>query len=148
MRVFGHQIHDIAVEKVRNVLRNKRGLTPVLSTLLLMVIAVAAMSIAVTATYVITGNLHDTMGERFIVEDTWFTTGKISLYLRNVGKVSIKIAAVYVNHTSQSFTPLELEEDKHGWLNVTYSWSSNSVYHINIVTSRGTKVVDYYTSPA
>jgi flagellin-like protein len=136
------------VEKVRNVLRNKRGLTPVLSTLLLMVIAVAAMSIAVTATYVITGNLHDIMGERLIVEDAWFTTGKISLYLRNVGKVSIKIAAVYVNHTSQSFTPLELEEDKHGWLNVTYSWSSNSVYHINIVTSRGTKVVDYYTSPA
>jgi len=133
---------------VRDVLRNKRGLTPVLSTLLLMVIAVAAMSIAITATYVITGNLHDTMGERLIVEDAWFTTGKISFYLRNVGKVSIRIAAVYVNHTSQSFTPLELEEDDHGWLNVTYGWNSDSVYHVNILTSRGTKVVDYYTSPA
>jgi len=65
-----------------------------------------------------------------------------------VGKVSIRIAAVYINHTPQSFTPLELEEDKHGWLNVTYSWSSNSVYHINIVTNRGTKVVDYYMSPS
>jgi E3 ubiquitin-protein ligase DOA10 len=124
------------------------GITPVLSSLLLMVIAVAAMSIAITATYVITDNLHNTMGERFIVEDVWFTTGQISVYLRNVGKVLIKIGAVYVNHTSQSFTPLELEEDKHGWLNVTYSWSSNSVYHVNIVTSRGTKVVDYYTSPS
>jgi len=133
---------------VRNILRNKRGLTPVLSTLLLMVIAVAAMSIAITATYVITGNLHDTMGERFIVEDAWFTTGKISFYLRNVGKVSIRIAAVYVNHTSQSFTPFELEADDHGWLNVTYGWNSDSVYHVNIVTSRGTKVVDYYQSPA
>jgi flagellin-like protein len=136
------------VELVRNILRNKRGLTPVLSTLLLMVIAVAAMSIAMTAAYVITGNLHDIMGERFIVEDAWFTTGKISFYLRNVGKVSIKIAAVYINHTSQSFTPLELEVDDHGWLNVTYSWDSDSVYHVNIVTSRGTKVVDYYESPA
>ena len=133
---------------MRNILRNRRGITPVLSSLLLMVIAVAAMSIAITATYVITDNLHDTMGERFIVEDVWFTTGKISIYIRNVGKVSIKIAAVYVNHTSQSFTPLKLEEDKHGWLNVTYSWSSNSVYHINVVTSRGTKVVDYYESPS
>jgi len=113
-----------------------------------MVIAVAAMSIAITATYVITDNLHDTMGERFIVEDVWFTTGKISIYLRNVGKVSIKIAAVYINRTSQSFTPLELEEDKHGWLNATYSWSFNSVYHINVVTNRGTKIVDYYTSPS
>ena len=133
---------------MRNILRNRKGITPVLSNLLLMVIAVAAMSIAITATYVITDNLHDTMGERFIVEDVWFTTEKISIYLRNVGKVSIRIAAVYVDHTSQSFTPIKLEEDKHGWLNVTYSWSSNSVYHINIVTLRGAKVVDYYTSPS
>ena len=136
------------VESVRNILRNRRGITPVLSSLLLMVIAVAAMSIAMAATYVITDNLHDTMGERFIVEDVWFTTGQISIYLRNVGKVSIKIVAVYVNRTSQSFTSLELEEDKHGWLNVTYSWSSSSVYHINVVTNRGTKVVDYYMSPS
>ena len=136
------------VKSVRNILQNRRGITPALSSLLLMVIAVAAMSIAITATYVITDNLHDTMGERFIVEDVWFTTGKISIYLRNVGKVSIKIAAVYVNRTSQSFTSLELEEDKHGWLNVTHSWSSGSVYHINVVTSGGTKVVDYYTSPS
>jgi hypothetical protein len=116
-----------------------------------MVIAVGAMSIAITATYVITGNLHDIMGERFIVEEAWFPPGKtneISFYLRNVGKVAIKIAAVYVNHTSQSFTPLELEVDDHGWLNVTYSWKSDSVYYVNIVTSRGTNVVDYYESPA
>jgi len=131
---------------MKNILRNKRAITPVLSTLLLMVIAVAAMAIAITATYVITGNLHDIMGERFIVEDVWFRTGEISIYLRNVGKVSIRIAAVYVNHTSQSFTPLELEEEEHGWLNVTYNWDLDSVYHINIVTSRGTKVVDYYES--
>jgi len=133
---------------VRNILGSKRGLTPVLSTLLLMVIAVAAMSIAIAATYVITGNLHDTMGERFIVEDAWFTTGKISFYIRNVGKVSIRMSAVYVNHASQLFTPLKLEVDDHGWLNITYSWNSDSVYHINIVTSRGTKVVDYYKSSA
>lgn len=132
---------------MRTILSSRRGLTPVLSTLLLMVIAVAAMSIAATATYVITGNLHDTMGERFILEDAWFTTGKISFYLRNVGKVSIKVAALYVNHTSQTFTPLELEVDNHGWLNVTYDWSSDSVYHVNIATGRGTKVVDYYESP-
>ena len=136
------------VKEMRNVLRNRRGITPVLSNLLLMVITVAAMSIAITATYVITDNLHNTMGERFIVEDVWFTTGQISIYLRNVGKISIKIAAVYVNRTSQSFTPLELEEGKHGWLNVTYDWSSDSVNHVNIVTVRGTKVVDYYTSPS
>lgn len=136
------------VKHMRKLLRNRRGITPVLSNLLLTVIAVASMSIAITATYVITDNLHDNMGERLIVEDVWFTTDQVSIYIRNVGKVSVRIAAVYVDRIPQSFTPLELEEDKHGWLNVTYSWSSDSAYEIKVVTRRGTKVVDYYTSPS
>ena len=132
---------------VRKLSRNKRGITPVLSSLLLTVIAVAGMSLAITATYVITDGLHDNMGERFIVEDVWFNSGQISMYIRNVGKVAITIDAVYVNKISQSFSVLELEPNKHGWLNITYSWSPNSVHEINVVTRRATSVVDYYVSP-
>jgi len=132
---------------MRKLLRGKRAITPVLSNILLMLIAVAGMSIAITATHVITGNLHDTMGERFIVEDVWFRTGEIDIYIRNTGKMPIRIVAVYVNYTSQPFTPLELGLGSHGWLNVTYSWSANSVYFINVVTTRGTQVADYYRSP-
>jgi hypothetical protein len=111
-----------------------------------MVVAVAAMSIAATATYVITTNLRETMSERIIVEDLWFNnaTSEISVYLRNVGKVSVQISTVYVNHTSQPFSPLSLEIGEHGWLNITYGWSPNKVYHIDIVTSRGTHVGGYY----
>jgi len=135
-------------KNVRKLSRNRRGITPVLSSLLLTVIAVAGMSIAVTATYVITDGLHDNMGERFIVEDVWFTSGQVSLYVRNVGRVSINVDAVYVNRTRQSFTALELEQDNHGWLNVTYSWSADSAYEIKVVTRRGTNFVDYYMSPS
>lgn len=133
---------------MRKILWNRKGITPVLSNLLLTVIAVAGMSIAITATYVITSNLRETMGERFIVEDVWFKTGEIAIYLRNTGKTHIKIDAVYVNYTSQSFTPLELGLEDHVWLNITYTWDSGSVYHVNIVTSRGTQIADYYKSPA
>jgi len=132
---------------VRKILLDKKGITPVLSSILLMMIAVGAMSIAITATYVITGNLRETMGERFVVEDVWFTTGKIAMHLLNVGKMRIKVVSIYVNYTSRLFAPLELDVGGHGWLNVTQSWVSNSVYHINIVTTRGTKVADYYRSP-
>lgn len=127
---------------------DKRAITPVLSNILLMLIAVAGMSIAITATYIITGNLHDTMGERFIVEDVWFKTGRIDIYLRNTGKMSIRIVAVYVNYTSQSFMSLEMGVGNHGWLYVTYSWSAESVYFISVVTTRGTQIADYYRSPA
>jgi hypothetical protein len=133
---------------MRRFWKDVKAITPVLSNVLLMLIAVAGMSIAIAATYVITENLRDVMGERFIVEDVWFTTGNIAIYLRNTGKVSLSIAAVYVNYTSESFTPLTLGIADHGWLNVTYSWNANAVYYINIVTRRGTQVADYYRSPA
>jgi E3 ubiquitin-protein ligase DOA10 len=134
---------------VRRVLWDKRGLTPVLSNVLLMAISVAGMAIAITATYAITNNLRETMGERFVMEDVWFKAGgEISIYLRNTGKMPMKVAAVYVNYTAQSFTSLELDVGSHGWLNVAYSWDSDSAYHIRVVTSRGIQVADYFRSPA
>jgi hypothetical protein len=133
------------VKKVRKILLNRRGITPVISNLLLFVIAVAAMSIATTAAYIITGNLHDTMGERFVIEDIWFKeSDEIAIYLRNTGKVTIEISAVYINYTSQSFTPFELKVGDHRWLNITYSWSLDSIHYILIVTNRGTEVTAYY----
>jgi len=133
---------------MRRFLRSKRGVTPVLSNVLLTVVAVAAMSLAASATYVITDNMHQIMGERVVAEDVWFTPDGISIYLRNIGKVAIEVSSMYVDFTSQSFTPLTLEVEDHGWLNVTFSWDAGGVYHINVVTSRGTKIVDYYKAPS
>lgn len=147
LRVSNSQIPSVVVRKVKRGFLDKRGITPVLSNLLLMVIAVSAMAIAITATYVITGNLHDIMGERFIIEDVWFKTGEIAVYLRNTGKTPIETVAVYVNHTAQSFTAVKLAPGDHGWLYITYSWNPNSIYHINIATTGGTQVSDYYRSP-
>jgi len=133
---------------MKKFLKNKKAITPVLSNVLMMLIAVAGMSIAITATYVITNNFHDIMGERFIVEDVLFRTGGISIYLRNTGKVSIRFSSVYVNSTVQSLTALQLEVASHGWLNFTYSWTANRVYYINVVTSRGTQIANYYRAPS
>ena len=136
--------------KLRRFFHDKRAITPVLSNLLLMVVAVAAMTIATTATYVITTNLRETMGERLIAEDLWFNpSGCISIYILNVGKTSIQVSAVYVNHTKYSFapTPFILEVSEHGWLNVSCSWVSGNIYYVDIVTKRGYHVADYYKAP-
>jgi Flp pilus assembly pilin Flp len=134
---------------LKRFLRDKQAITPVLSNLLLTVVAVAAMAIATTATYVITTNLRETMGERIIAEDLWFnnSTG-ISVYLRNVGKVAIHVSAVYVNHTYWSFaSPFNLEIGQHAWFNISYPWVSGKLYFVDIVTTRGTHVADYYKAP-
>ena len=136
--------------KLRRFFRDKRAITPVLSNLLLTVVAVAAMSIATTATYMITTNLRENMSERVVIEDLWFnpSTGDIDVYLRNVGKVAVHVSAVYVNHTSQSFTkPFSLEIGEHDWLNISYSWSSGNLHYVDIVTTRGTHVGGYYEAP-
>lgn len=134
--------------KPRRFFRDKRAITPVLSNLLLTVVAVAAMSIAATTTYVVTTNLKETMSERVVIEDLWFNNSHISVYLRNVGKVAVHVSAVYVNHTSQSFTsPFSLEIGEHGWLNISYSWASGSLYYVDVVTTRGTHFGGYYKAP-
>lgn len=126
---------------------NKRAITPVLSELLLTIIAVSAMSIATTATYVITNNMRENMSERIVVEDVWFNTATqtIDVYLNNVGKVSISVVTVYINHTSQpvnrSFS-LSLEDQQ--WLNIPNKWKADNIYYIDIVTNRGTHIAGYY----
>jgi hypothetical protein len=134
----------------RKFLRDRHAITPVLSNLLLTVVAVAAMALATTATYVITTNLRENMSERIIIEDLWFnnSTNSIKVYLRNVGKVAVHVLAVYVNHTSQVFdSPFNLEIGAHDWLNVPYSWVSSGLYYVDIVTSRGFHVGGYYKAP-
>jgi len=107
------------------------------------------MALATTATYIISTNLRENMSERLLIEDVWFnpSTGNIHVYLRNIGKISVQVSAVYVNHTSQGFTSLKLEIDEHGWLNISQKWTSNSLYYIDVLTSRGTHVGGYYKAP-
>jgi hypothetical protein len=129
------------------ILTHKRGISAVLSNLLLTVVAVAAMAIATSATYVITTNLRENMSERVIVEDVWFNnfTQNIDVYVRNVGQVAVHISGVYVNHTSQfSTNPSTLDIGEHQWLNTSQIWVPSSIYYIDVVTTRGTHVAAYY----
>jgi FlaG/FlaF family flagellin (archaellin) len=132
---------------LKRLLHDKRAISAVLSHLLLTVIAVGVMSIATSATYVITTNLRENMGERVIIEDVWFNSasGSLDVYLRNVGKVDIQVSAVYVKHEAQSFdSPLSLKVNEDGWLSIAFDWKSGDVYFIDIVTSRGTHIASSF----
>jgi FlaG/FlaF family flagellin (archaellin) len=135
------------MKRLKRLLLDKRAITPVLSHLLLTVIAVAVMSIAASATYVITTNLRENMGERVIIEDVWFNnaSGTLDVYLHNVGKVDIQVSAVYVNHVEQSFnSPYGLKVNADGWLRIAFDWKSGDVYYIDIITNRGTHLASSY----
>jgi hypothetical protein len=137
-------------KQLKRFLKNKRAITPVLSHLLLTVVAVSIMSLATSATFIITTNLRETMGERLLVEDVWFEAGnnEIDINVRNVGKVSIQVAAVYVNNIGQLFnSPFNLEINENDWLTVDLGWISGEVYYIDILTNRGTHIASHYKAP-
>ncbi len=132
------------------VLSDKRAITPVISSLLLTVVVVAAMSVAISAGYVITTNLKETMSERVLTEDVFFNPAihTIDVYLNNIGRVNIHVAAVYVNHTRQIFiAPFDLEIKESGWLSIVCEWNSGSLYYIDVVTNRGTHIASYNQAP-
>ena len=136
---------------LKRFLRDKRAITPVLSHLLLTVVAVAIMSLATSATFVITTNMKETMGERVVVEDVWFNSsaGTVDVFMRNVGKADIQVSGVYVNHVGQSFNEnaSRLQVNKQGWLSIACSWETGKAYYIDIITNRGTHIADYYKAP-
>jgi hypothetical protein len=108
------------------------------------------MSLATSATFIITTNLRETMGERLLVEDVWFKAGndEIGIYVHNVGKVSIQVAAVYVDNVGQLFnSPFNLEINENDWLTVDRVWISGEVYYIDILTNRGTHIASHYKAP-
>jgi len=90
------------------------------------------------------------MGERLLVEDVWFGEGsdEVDIFVRNVGKVSIQVAAVYVNKVGQLFnSPFNLEINEKDWLLIDFDWISGESYYIDILTNRGTHVARYYKAP-
>jgi hypothetical protein len=136
------------MRKTIGIFKDKRAITPVLSSLLLTVVAVAAMAIATSATYVITTNMRETMSERIAVEDVWFnnSTNSIDLYLYNVGRVATSISVVYVDHIQSYAGSFRLGIGDHGWLNVSKSWAPQTQYYIDLVTTRGNHVSFTYAT--
>jgi hypothetical protein len=137
-------------KKIKQFIKNKRAITPVLSHLLLTIVAVSIMSLVTSATYIITTNLRETMGERLLIEDVWFNddSGNLEVYIRNTGRVSNQVAAVYVNKVGQLFnSPFSLEINESNWLIVDFEWFSGETYYIDILTKRGTHFASYYKVP-
>jgi len=80
---------------------SKKAVSPVIATLLMIAVAVAASVIVYVWSAGLLGTLMGGGGaqvkEQVIVEAyDWVATGTLKLYLRNVGSSDVQIAAIYV----------------------------------------------------
>jgi flagellin-like protein len=136
----------------KNRLKSKKAISPILATLLLIVIAVAA--IVVTYAWVMT--YMTSAGQQagvFLKKDApcLWQSGNITIYVRNTGTSDAEIDAVYINSEPQSaVSPATKIVEKDGGtiiLVITKSWTSGARYYFQISPKLGEPLSFEETAP-
>jgi len=141
---------------LNKMLKSKKGISPILATLLLIVIAVAA--VIVTYAWVMTFTTTQTQQAGAVLSEanTRFynitTTKYISVTLLNSGTADAKITKVYLGTSaanladltaSVDFTPdTNIVKANGGSINATWSfqWESGQRYYLKFITEAGQQV--------
>jgi flagellin-like protein len=136
--------------KTKTMLKSRRGISPILATLLLIVIAVAA--IVVTYAWVMTymSSAGHEAGVRLTIEAVnWPNNSTIKLYVRNTGTSDATIDAVYVGtsstdlqkQTSVTYNPENKVVKANGEtvmeITISYSWASQRTYYFKVAPLTG-----------
>jgi flagellin-like protein len=134
----------------KNMLKSKKAISPILATLLLIVIAVAA--IVVTYAWVMTYMSTTTTraGEELVSENIRFhDSTNVTITLRSTGTSNSKVVAIYEGTSSTNLMPLtsgkvspslpktiSAGSSQDFNLNIT-SWTSGTRYYFKVVTDSG-----------
>ncbi|HEX9862959.1 MAG TPA: archaellin/type IV pilin N-terminal domain-containing protein [Candidatus Bathyarchaeia archaeon] len=137
-------------------LKSKKAISPILATLLLIVIAVAA--IVVTYAWVMTYMGTTTQQAGFIPykANVAFSTGTITVDIGNSGISSGQIVAIYIgesastlqNQTTISPTlPEPIDAGAIVSFAVTKTWTADTTYYFRVVPNSGAALEFQATSP-
>jgi len=124
---------------MRKLFRNRRAVSPVVSTVLMILVVIIGMSVLFGFFVNYTRDFQTGSGsavlESMTIEDVWFKDFTTEVWVYNVGKVSFNITSVYVNDQNAGFNPssLEIAPGQHG--NITIASANRGT--IKIVTARG-----------
>jgi flagellin-like protein len=129
---------------MRKLFRNRRAVSPVVATVLMILVVIVGMSVLFDFFVNYTRDFQTGSGsavlESLVIEDA-SNQGQVWVY--NVGKVSLTITSVYVNDQKTSFAPLnpEIAPGQHKMITITAS--SGDI--IKIVTARGSAFEGRYS---
>jgi flagellin-like protein len=132
---------------MRKLLGNRRGVSPVISTVLMILVVMVGMSVLFAFFVNYTRDFQTGSGsavlESLVIEDVSPSTGGGLIWVYNVGKVSFTITSVYLNDQKTIFvlSSPEIAPGQHGWIEIQAS--SGGV--IKIVTARGSAFEGKYS---
>ncbi|ABL78612.1 archaellin/type IV pilin N-terminal domain-containing protein [Thermofilum pendens] len=139
----------------------KRGVSPVIATLLLIVIAVAAAVLAYIWITGYQGTLTQQasttqLQERIAIEAVSYNGTTLTAYVRNVGDVKVNITTIYVfngsgtiinsnNNNYQLATPVVISPGQVSTVTTSVTLTAGNTYTVEVVTKYGTKASYVFT---
>jgi flagellin-like protein len=130
----------------RRIRKSRKAISPILATLLLVVIAVAA--IVVTYAWVMTymNNAGRQAGVMLYKANVNFynqsTTWKIDIDVGNSGTTYTQLTTLYVGTSTtsllnQTITPVPLDAGKVARITIDYNWTKGVTYYFKVLSSTG-----------
>lgn len=128
-------------------LRSKRAVSPILATLLLIIIVVAASIGAYAWVQTYAGSQTSTASGFFVIEHVhWDKAGNIDITVRNTGSVNLLIDKVYIDGFGY---PVEdtVSAGNSEVITVPYDWSIGEKYTVKVVDKAGRMAESIYSTP-
>lgn len=136
---------------MKKLVNSKKAISPILATLLLIVIAVAARAIVITYAWITVYMGSTTQQAGFIPykANVNFRTGDIiTIDIGNSGTSSGQIVQVYVGTSATALDsktttpplPIMIAAGAIESFNVTYAWSAGETYYFKVVPNSGADV--------
>jgi len=137
---------------MKNILKSKKGISPILATLLLIVIAVAAVIVTYAWVMTFTGSTTNQAGAVLKVDNVRFYNdgANIEIIIRNSGTGDAQVDTVYVGNTASSlatqtgvtYSPISQIVAAGSTLNttITYDWTDGTTYYFKIATEEGFEI--------
>jgi flagellin-like protein len=133
---------------MRKLLSNRRGVSPVVSTVLMILVVMVGMSMLFAFFVNYTRDFQTGSGsavlESLVIEDVSSSPSGAQVWVYNVGKVSFTVTSVYVNDQFDGNPNLEIAPGQHGMITISASSGGMSVL-IKIVTARGSAFEGRYS---
>lgn len=141
---------------MKNILKSKKGISPILATLLLIVIAVSAVIVTYAWVMTFTESTTGQAGAILTVENVRFynstsTVYNIDITLRNSGTADATVDSVYMGLSTSDLAALTSSQVTTGPIEAgsTYTititgtstlWSDGETYYFNIGTEEGISI--------
>lgn len=132
---------------MERILRSRKGMSPILATALLIVIALAAVIVTYAWIMTFTGSEEAVLTVENVRFYTQVSNSRIEIAIRNSGTADAKVVEVYQGTTSSdlkqisavTYDPSSQKISEGSSLKITFggNWESETRYYFKVVTEEG-----------